>query len=60
VQPLEKIARVLALLLVKGEPQADKIKALSAAGFGNAEIADLLGLTRNAVNIALHRIRAKN
>jgi DNA-directed RNA polymerase specialized sigma24 family protein len=58
-EPLDKIARLLALLAVKGEPQPDKIKALSAAGFRSTEIASLLGLTRNAVDIALHRIRVK-
>lgn len=57
---LEKLTKLLALLVVKGESQAEKIKMLAGAGFANIEIAELLGLTANAVNIALHRIRAKN
>lgn len=56
---LEKITRLLALLAVKGESQPEKIKVLSGAGFSNVEIAELLGLTPNAVNVALHRVRAK-
>jgi DNA-directed RNA polymerase specialized sigma24 family protein len=57
---LEKLTRLLALLVVKGESQAEKIKLLAGAGFANTEIAELLGLTANAVNVALHRIRTKN
>lgn len=59
VDQLEKITRLLALLAVKGESQPEKIKVLSGAGFSNTEIAELLGLTSNAVNVALHRLRAK-
>jgi DNA-binding CsgD family transcriptional regulator len=55
----DKLIRLVALLVIKGESQAEKIKALAGAGFSNTEIADLLGLTANAVNVALHRIRAK-
>ncbi len=56
---LERLTNLVALLLVKGEPQADQIRTLAAAGYGNSEIATLLVLTPNAVNIALHRIRRK-
>ena len=56
---LERLTNLVALLVVKGEPQADQIRTLTAAGYGNSEIATLLGLSRNAVNIALHRIRRK-
>jgi DNA-directed RNA polymerase specialized sigma24 family protein len=56
---VEKIIRLLALLAIKGESQAEKIKILSGAGFSNTEIAALLGLTANAVNVALHRLRTK-
>ena len=54
-----RLTNLVALLLVKGDPQPDQIRTLAAAGFGNSEIASLLGLTRNAVAIALHRIRRK-
>lgn len=56
---LDRLTRLLALLVVKGESQAEKIQLLSGAGFANTEIADLLGLTPNAVNVALHRLRSK-
>jgi DNA-binding NarL/FixJ family response regulator len=56
---MQRLVRLLALLVVKGESQPEKIKVLSAAGFANTEIADLLGLSANAVNVAIHRIRAK-
>ncbi len=55
----DRLTNLMALLVVKGEPQADQIRTLAAAGFGNSEIAGLLGLTSNAVNVALHRIRHK-
>lgn len=56
---LEKLTRLLALLVIKGESQPEKIKMLAGAGFTNIEIAELLGVTGNAVNVALHRLRAK-
>ena len=56
---LDRLTRLLALLVVKGESQAEKIHLLSGAGFANTEIAELLGLTANAVNVALHRLRSK-
>lgn len=56
---LEKLTRLLALLVIKGESQPEKIKMLAGAVFTNIEIAELLGVTGNAVNVALHRLRAK-
>jgi DNA-directed RNA polymerase specialized sigma24 family protein len=56
---LERLINLAALLLVKGEPKPEQIRVLAAAGFGNSEIAALLGLTPNAVNVALHRSRRK-
>lgn len=55
----DRLTRLLALLVVKGESQAEKIQLLSGAGFANTEIAELLGLTANAVNVALHRLRSR-
>jgi len=54
---VERITNLMALLLIKGEPQADQLRTLVSAGFSNTEIARLLGLTANAVNVALHRMR---
>lgn len=57
---VEKIGRVLAVMYASqlGEiEQGIKAQKLSHCGFSNPEIADLLGMTVNAVNIALHRAR---
>jgi DNA-binding CsgD family transcriptional regulator len=56
---LERLTNLVALLVVKGEPQPEQLRILAAAGYGNSEIATLLGLTPNAVNVALHRLRKK-
>lgn len=56
---IRRLTNVAALLLVKGESQPEKIRALAAAGYSNTEIATLLGITANAVAITLHRLRAK-
>ena len=55
----ERITRLLALLVVKGESQTEKIKVLAGAGFTNSEIAEMLGTTANTVNVTVHRLRAK-
>jgi hypothetical protein len=57
--PLHRLTNLVALLLVKGEPQPDQIRILAAAGYRNTEIAALLGLTSNAVKVALYRMRSK-
>lgn len=54
-----RLTNLVALLVIKGEPQADQLRILACAGFSNTEIASLLGLTSNAVNVALHRLRKK-
>lgn len=57
--PFERLTNLVALLLVKGEPPVDQIRILAGAGYRNTEIASLLGLTSNAVTVALHRMRRK-
>lgn len=56
---VERLISLMALLLIKGEPQADQLRALVSTGFSNTEIARLLALTPNAVNVALHRMRKR-
>jgi DNA-directed RNA polymerase specialized sigma24 family protein len=58
-EQLERLTNLVALLLVKGESQSEKIRTLAAVGYSAPEIAHLLGTTANAVNVALHRIRQK-
>ena len=53
------IINLLALILVKGESQTEKICMLTAAGYAPAEVASLLGITSNAARVALFKIRAK-
>lgn len=59
VDQFERLISLMALLLTKGEPQADQIRTLVSAGFSNTEIARLLALTPNAVNVAVHRMRTR-
>jgi len=57
---LERIGLVLGALYASSMGDLDqKLKALrlNGCGFSNTEIAHLLGVTPNAVKIALHRAR---
>ncbi len=59
---LERIARILAGILLKGieaEDQKTQIARLKGCGFGNSEIAEMLGTTANVVNVAVHSLRKK-
>jgi len=55
----ERIANLLALLLVTGKPQPEQISLLSAAGYGSSEIARLVGTTRNTVSVTLSQRRKR-
>lgn len=57
LDPLERIANLLALLLVKGESEAEKILTLSAVGYTAADIATLLRKQSNTVSVALYQAR---
>ena len=48
-----KLTNLLALLLVQERAQGQQIDLLNRAGFGSAQIAALLGTTRNTVSVAL-------
>ena len=54
-EQLRRIANLLGLLATKGESQAEKVLTLTAAGFTNAEVAELLRITPNLVAVTLHR-----
>jgi DNA-directed RNA polymerase specialized sigma24 family protein len=54
---LQRIANLLALLLVKGESETDKVVTLAAAGFTPTEIAALLGKQQNTVSVLLYKAK---
>lgn len=54
---MARIADLVALLLVKGESQPEKVRSLAAVGYTPSEISGLLGITANAVSITLHRLK---
>jgi hypothetical protein len=54
----EEIVRLLILQLRRdAASQAEMIAELNKAGFGQTRIAELLGTTQNAVNVALNRAK---
>ena len=58
--PEEKISRLLALFLIKDlTDKVEKVGLLKTAGFLNLEIAQMLGMTSNHVNVAAHAARSK-
>ncbi len=56
---LERIANLLALLVTHGKPQMEQIAVLSGAGYSSAEIAQLVGTTRNTVSVALSQMKSR-
>ena len=40
-EQVERLTNLVALLLIKGEPQADQLRTLACTGFTNTEIATL-------------------
>ena len=56
-QVSQRIANLLALLLVTGKPQPEQISLLNAAGYAPSEIARLVGTTPNTVSVTLSQRR---
>ncbi len=54
VRRLDVIVGLLVQAVTSEKTQAEKIKALSVAGFQPKEIARIIGTTPNAVRVALH------
>jgi hypothetical protein len=54
---LDRIAKLLALLVTKGETQIEQVATLSRIGFSNIELAQLLGTSPGAVGVALFNSR---
>jgi hypothetical protein len=57
VSDLRAIARLLAMLLVKGRPLVEQAGTLAAAGFGTTEISNLLGSTPASVSQSVYMWR---
>ncbi len=60
---LDRIAKILAGLLLKDIEEADqirKIMRLKRCGFQNTEIADMLRTTANTVAVQLHEAKSRN
>ena len=54
---LEKTPKALLLAGLENRKQREQIKILAKAGFGQSEIADLVGSTPKAVSVRLAEIR---
>ena len=56
---LETLIRLFILAAFREQNTTDKIIILDAAGISPSEIADILGTTRNTVNVTLSQHRKK-
>jgi DNA-directed RNA polymerase specialized sigma24 family protein len=54
---LQKIMKAVLLAQIGGMKQREQIQLLDRAGFGQKEIAGLLGTTANAISVRLAEIR---
>jgi DNA-directed RNA polymerase specialized sigma24 family protein len=60
VSAQDKIARMLGILAVKDETEAaDQVVLLQGAGFEQAEIASMLGISENNISVITYRLRNK-
>jgi len=57
IQELRKLNKLLFLTSTKDLSQVEKISFLAKAGFGQKEIAELIGTSSNYVNVALNRMK---
>lgn len=53
----EKTMRLLALVALEGRSQKDQIRLLNRAGFGQSDIAEMLGSTPKAISVRLAELR---
>ena len=56
-QSFARIANLLALLLVKGESETEKVVTLTSVGFSAAEIGRLLDKQPNTVSVILYQAK---
>ena len=51
--------RELALETVRGRPRTEQVRLLHRLGYRTRDIADMLGVTSNAVSVALYKQRER-
>lgn len=54
---IEKTLRLLALVALEGKAQKEQIVLLNRAGFGQSDIAEILGSTPKAISVRLVELR---
>lgn len=54
---IKKMNKLLVVMVTKDLSQVEKIKTLAKAGFGQKEIAELIGTSANTVGVTLNRIK---
>jgi transcriptional regulator len=54
---IDKTLRLLALIALDGKKQKEQIQLLNKAGFGQSDIADMLGSTPKAISVRLAELR---
>lgn len=54
---LDKTLRLLALIALDGKKQKEQIQLLDKAGFGQSDIAEMLGSTPKAISVRLAELR---
>lgn len=59
IQEFRKMNKLLVLMATRDLPQTEKIVFLAKAGFGQKEIAELIGTTSNTVGVTLNRIKKR-
>jgi len=57
IEEIKKTNKLLVIMATKDLSQSDKIALLSKVGFGQKEIADLVGTTSNTVGVTLHKLK---
>lgn len=57
LEALDRIAKLLALLVAQGKTKREAILRLADVGFRPRDIAELLGTTGNTVRVTLHQAK---
>lgn len=59
LKEIKKMNKLLVLVLVKGQDKIISILQLTAAGYTQSEIGDLLGIARKSVENAIYNYKIK-